>query len=123
MLALAEYFTASRGARLINDSSQREGLFTRMGQGMQLIGELSEGRPSLRVRTHNTPCHYDILDALVLCVGHSKFWQQVLQLWLPLQKLLALRIQTPQQPKRNVCAVYARIANNGASSGSMLCIH
>ena len=86
---------------------------------MQLTGELSEGTPSLRVRTHNTPYNYDILDALVLCVGHSEFWRQVLlQLWLPLRKLLALRIQTRQLTKRNACAVYARIASDGASSDS-----
>ena len=88
---------------------------------MQLTGELSEG-----AHTHNKPYHYDILDALVLCVGYSEFWRQVLlQLWLPLHKLLALRIQTRPLTKRNACAVYARIANDDASSGSptMLCIH
>ena len=84
---------------------------------MQLTWELSEGTPSQR--THNTPHHYDILDALVLCVGHSGFWRQVLlQLWLPLQKFLALRIQTGQLTKRNACAVHARIAKDGTSSGS-----
>ena len=108
-----------RGARLINDSSWREGLSTWTGQGVQLTGELSEGTPSLRVRAHNTPCHYDILDALILCVGHSEFRRQVLlQLWLPFQKLLALRIQPRQLTKRNACAVCARIANDGASSSS-----
>ena len=72
---------------------------------MQLTGELSEGTPSLRMRTHNIPCHYDILDALVLCVGHSEFWQQVLlQLWLPLRKLLALRIQTRDNWQRGMPA-------------------
>ena len=74
-------FSASRGARLANDSSQRESLSTCMGQGMQMTGELSKGTFSLRVRAHTMhpitirPYHYDILDAaLVTLNSGDKFF-------------------------------------------------
>ena len=86
---------------------------------MQLTGELSEGTPSLLVSAHTMhPVIMTLLwsSALITLNSGDKF--VVLQLWLPPQKIVALRSQTCQLTKRNTYAVHARIANDCASSGS-----